>query len=149
MLLEAAFPIPSQVSQRFSDGRRKMTTKRILVIDDEDGIREIIQICLEAAAGWDVLTAASGSEGLEKAEAFQPDAILLDVMMPDMDGPTTFQTLQRLPATQHIPTILLTAKAKISEQQQFIDLGVTGLITKPFKAQDLVNQIREILHWSD
>ncbi len=126
-----------------------MTTKRILVIDDEDGIREIIQICLEAAAGWDVLTAASGSEGLEKAEAFQPDAILLDVMMPDMDGPTTFQTLQRLPATRHIPTILLTAKAKISEQQQFIDLGVTGLITKPFKAQDLVNQIREILHWSD
>ena len=126
-----------------------MTTKRILVIDDEDGIREIIQICLEAAAGWDVLTAASGSEGLDKAEAFQPDAILLDVMMPDMDGPTTFQTLQRLPATRHIPTILLTAKAKISEQQQFIDLGVTGLITKPFKAQDLVNQIREILHWSD
>ena len=126
-----------------------MTTKRILVIDDEDGIREIIQICLEAAAGWEVLTAASGVEGIEKASDFQPDAILLDVMMPDMDGPTTFQALQRLPVTQHIPTILLTAKAKISEQQQFIDLGVTGLITKPFKAQDLVNQIREILDWSE
>jgi CheY-like chemotaxis protein len=76
-----------------------MTTKRILVIDDEDGIREIIQICLEAAAGWEVLTAASGSEGLEKAEAFQPDAILLDVMMPDMDGPTTFRQLQANAAT--------------------------------------------------
>lgn len=126
-----------------------MTTKRILVIDDEDGIREIIQICLEAAAGWDVLTAASGSEGLAAAQVEKPDAILLDVMMPDMDGPTTFRQLQADPTTQHIPTILLTAKAKISEQQQFIDLGVTGVITKPFKAQDLVNQIRNILHWNE
>lgn len=126
-----------------------MTTKRILVIDDEDGIREIIQICLEAAAGWEVETAASGSEGLAIAQSMQPDAILLDVMMPDMDGPTTFRQLQANSATEHIPTILLTAKAKISEQQQFIDLGITGVITKPFKAQDLVNQIREILKWSN
>lgn len=126
-----------------------MTTKRILVIDDEDGIREIIQICLEAAAGWEVETAASGSEGLVIAQSMQPDAILLDVMMPDMDGPTTFRQLQANSATQHIPTILLTAKAKITEQQQFIDLGITGVITKPFKAQDLVNQIREILKWSN
>ncbi|HEY9650173.1 MAG TPA: response regulator [Coleofasciculaceae cyanobacterium] len=126
-----------------------MTTKRILVIDDEDGIREIIQICLEAAAGWEVLTAASGSEGLVMAQTTQPDAILLDVMMPDMDGPTTFRTLQANAATMHIPTILLTAKAKVSEQKQFIDLGVNGVITKPFKAQDLVNQIRAILNWSD
>lgn len=126
-----------------------MTTKKVLVIDDEDGIREIIQICLEAAAGWDVLTAASGSEGLATAQAEQPDAILLDVMMPDMDGPTTFRQLQANTATKHIPTILLTAKAKISEQQQFIDLGVTGVITKPFKAQELVEQIRKILHWND
>lgn len=126
-----------------------MTIKRILVIDDEDGIREIIQICLEAAAGWEVLTAASGSEGLVTAQVARPDAILLDVMMPDMDGPTTFRNLQANVATQHIPTILLTAKAKISEQKQFIDLGVTGVITKPFKAQDLVNQIRKILNWSE
>jgi CheY-like chemotaxis protein len=126
-----------------------MTTKKILVIDDEDGIREIIQICLEAAAGWDVLTAGSGIEGLEAAQSEQPDAILLDVMMPDMDGPTTFRKLQANETTQHIPTILLTAKAKISEQQQFIDLGVTGVITKPFKAQDLVEQIRNILNWQE
>ncbi|HEY9904780.1 MAG TPA: response regulator [Candidatus Sericytochromatia bacterium] len=126
-----------------------MATKRVLVIDDEDGIREIIQICLEAAAGWEVFTAASGSEGLANAQSTQPDAILLDVMMPDMDGPTTFRQLQANAATQHIPTILLTAKAKISEQQQFIDLGVTGVITKPFKALDLVNQIRQILNWKE
>lgn len=126
-----------------------MTTKRILVIDDEDGIREIIQICLEAAAGWEVETAASGREGLATAQSMQPDAILLDVMMPDMDGPTTFERLQSNAATRHIPTILLTAKAKVSEQQQFIDLGLTGVITKPFKAQDLVNQIRKILGWRE
>jgi DNA-binding response OmpR family regulator len=126
-----------------------MTTKKILVIDDEDGIREIIQICLEAAAGWDVFTAACGSEGLEMAQDEQPDAILLDVMMPDMDGPTTFRQLQANASTKHIPTILLTAKAKISEQQQFINLGVTGVITKPFKAQELVDQMREILNWKE
>src|SRR4028119_887984 len=126
-----------------------MATKRILVIDDEDGIREIIQICLEAAAGWEVVTAASGSEGLADAQTTQPDAILLDVMMPDMDGPTTFRLLQANAKTRHIPTILLTAKAKISEHQQFIDLGVTGVITKPFKAQELVDQIKEILNWSE
>ncbi|NEQ11264.1 MAG: response regulator, partial [Moorea sp. SIO4E2] len=71
-----------------------MTTKRILVIDDDDGVREIIQFSLEAAAGWEVLTAASGKEGLAKAEADQPDAILLDVMMPELDGPATFRQLQ-------------------------------------------------------
>jgi len=122
-------------------------TKRILVIDDEDGIREIIQISLEVAAGWEVLTASSGNEGLVTANIEQPDAILLDVMMPDMDGPTTFRQLQANAATQGIPTILLTAKAKISEQQQFIDLGVAGVITKPFKAVDLVTTICKILSW--
>ncbi|MGB5963391.1 MAG: response regulator [Coleofasciculaceae cyanobacterium] len=126
-----------------------MANRRILVIDDEDGIREIIQICLEAVAGWQVFTAASGSEGLINAQSTLPDAILLDVMMPDMDGPTTFRRLRANVITQDIPTILLTAKAKISEQQQFINLGVTGVITKPFKAQDLVDQMRIILGWKD
>ena len=126
-----------------------MATKRILVIDDEDGVREIIQFSLEAAAGWEVLTAASGSEGLAIAETEQPDAILLDVMMPELDGPTTFRHLQANAATSQIPTILLTAKAKISEKQQLINLGVTGVITKPFKATDLVEQIQEILSWKE
>jgi CheY-like chemotaxis protein len=126
-----------------------MTTKRVLIIDDEDGVREIIQFSLEAVADWEVLTAASGREGLETAQAQQPDAILLDVMMPDMDGPTTFQQLQLNVATRHIPTIFLTAKVRASEQQQLLDLGVTGTIAKPFKAQDLANQIRVILSWSE
>jgi DNA-binding response OmpR family regulator len=123
--------------------------KRILVIDDDDGVREIIQFSLEAAAGWEVSTADSGSEGLAKAETEQPDAILLDVMMPDMDGVQTFRQLQKNPAIQHIPTIFLTAKAKTNELQQFIELGVAGAITKPIKAQALVDRIRAILRWQD
>jgi CheY-like chemotaxis protein len=126
-----------------------MTPKKILVIEDEDGLREITQFSLEAAAGWDVLTAASGSEGLIIAEAEQPDAILLDVMMPDMDGTETFRRLQYNPVTQTIPTIFLTAKARGNEQQALIDLGISGLITKPIKPQALVEQIREILNWSE
>lgn len=122
-------------------------SKRILVIDDEPGVRDIIQICLEAVAGWDVTAAASGREGIAIAQSQHPDAILLDVMMPVMDGPETFRQLQADAQTQPIPTILLTAKIKMSERQQYIDLGVAGVISKPFEAQGLVDQICEILHW--
>ncbi|KYC41848.1 two-component system response regulator [Scytonema hofmannii PCC 7110] len=124
-----------------------MTTKTILVIDDEEGVRELVQVCLETIGGWDVFTAPRGKEGLAIAETKQPDAILLDVMMPDMDGPTTLKKLQANELTNHIPTIFLTAKAMISEQQQFRNLGVAGIITKPFDALDLIERIREILLW--
>lgn len=124
-----------------------METKRILVIDDDDGVRDVIQISLEVVAGWDVLTATCGSEGLVLAQTQQPDAILLDVMMPDMDGATTFKSLQTSPLTAKIPTILLTAKAQMSEKQKLMKLGVTGVITKPFEALDLVHQICTLLDW--
>jgi CheY-like chemotaxis protein len=124
-----------------------MTTKKILVIEDEEGLREIIQFSLEAAAGWDVVTAASGNEGIIIAQKEQPNAILLDVMMPEMDGIETFKSLQANALTGHIPTIFLTAKARNNEQEQFMDLGVSGVITKPIKAQDLVEQIQAILNW--
>jgi len=84
-----------------------VSAKQILVIDDEDDIRKLTQTCLEM---MEVGRSPQpvGSEGAQ-AQANQPDAILLDVMMPDMDGPTTFQKLQANPATRHIPVILLTA----------------------------------------
>jgi CheY-like chemotaxis protein len=122
--------------------------RQVLVIDDEDGIREIIQISLETAASWQVLTAASGHEGYALAIDRCPDAILLDVMMPKMGGVETFQKLQLHPTTRHIPTIFLTAKASSSEHQQFMNLGITGVIPKPFKAQILVEQMRSILGWA-
>lgn len=122
-------------------------TKRILVIDNEEYIREVTQICLETTAGWQVLTASSGSEGLVKAESDRPDAILLDVMMPDMDGPTTFQHLQNNPATQPIPVILLTAKVQASDRRRYAKMGMTAAIAKPFNPLELAKQIRDALGW--
>ncbi len=123
-------------------------TKQMLVIDDEDDIREVAQLCLEMFGGWQVLTASSGSEGLVLAEVEQPDAILLDVMMPDRDGIATFRELQANPITQHIPVILLTAKVQSADRHQFAGLGVTALITKPFDPLTLAEQVAAALGWS-
>ncbi|MEM9004697.1 MAG: response regulator [Cyanobacteria bacterium P01_F01_bin.86] len=122
-------------------------TKQVLVVDDDDGVREIIQLSLETVAGWNVLTATSGQEGIAIAKTQQPDLILLDVMMPDEDGIVVFQHLQTDPVTQSIPTILLTAKAQLSERKGFMEMGVNGVIVKPFQARELVQQINQILAW--
>ena len=124
-----------------------MAAKRILVIDNEKYIQEVAQICLRTVARWQVVTAGSGCEGLSKAEAEQPDAILLDVMMPDMDGPTTFQKLQANPATRHIPVILLTAKVQASDRRRYADMGMTAAIAKPFNPLELADQVAEALGW--
>ena len=126
-----------------------MLSKRILVVDDDDGIREVIQICLEAIAGWQVISAASGQEALIQANTQQPDAILLDVMMPEKDGLNTFEKLKINDRTKDIPTIFLTAKVKMSEQKKFKVLGVAGVIVKPFEPYSLVTQIKNILGWAD
>jgi CheY-like chemotaxis protein len=125
-----------------------VATKHILIIDDEDDIREVAQLTLEAVGGWQVSTAASGSEGLNKAEAEQPDAILLDVMMPEMDGIATFNKLQTNPHTQNIPVVLLTAKVQSSDQRRFAELGITGIVPKPFDPMTLTEQVAEVLGWS-
>lgn len=122
-------------------------SKRILIIDDEQDIQAVAQLTLEAVGGWTVMTASSGSEGVAIAIAQSPDLILLDVMMPDMDGIATLQMLQRTPQTQAIPIIFMTAKAQAAEQRHFTELGVTGIITKPFKAMLLPGQIAALLGW--
>ncbi len=126
-----------------------MTAKRILIVDDEEDIREVAQLTLEAVGGWEVLTAASGDEGLAKAEAEQPDAILLDIMMPDLDGLTTFQQLQANPVTQDIPVILLTAKVQVADRLRFAELGLTAMIFKPFDPMALADQVADVLGWSN
>ncbi|MBD6614351.1 response regulator [Komarekiella sp. 'clone 1'] len=123
-----------------------MNTKQILVIDDEDDIRQLIQTCLEIMGGWKVLTATSGNQGLLLAQSSQPDAILLDVMMPDMDGLTTFQQLQANQTTKHIPVILLTARGRTTDQRLFTQLGVRGIISKPFNPQKLAVQVAAALN---
>lgn len=123
-------------------------SKRVLIIDDDLGIRKITQISLKAIAGWEVLVAASGQEGIAIAQTEPLDAILLDVMMPGMDGIMTLEHLQANPGTQTIPVVLLTAKAQVFEQQQLTGLPVAGIITKPFKAPELVKHMHLLLNWN-
>ena len=120
---------------------------KILIIDDEDDIREVAALSLESVAGWDVVTANSGAQGVARAIEHQPDAILLDVMMPGMDGPSTFRELRKNPATAKIPVLLLTAKVQSSDQRRFADLGVASVLFKPFDPMTLADQIAGVLGW--
>ena len=125
-----------------------MSAKKILIIDDEPDIREIAQMTLETVSGWQVLTAESGDEGITKAKQEKPDAILLDSMMPRMDGSATFQKLQADPSTSQIPVIMFTAKVQAADRKRFADLGAKDVIAKPFDPMKLGNQIAAILGWS-
>ena len=122
--------------------------KRILLVDDEDDIREVAQVSLELMGGWNVITAASSQEGWLKAQREKPDAVLLDVMMPDMDGPTLLQKLRMDPVTQKIPVIFLTAKVRASNYHRLTDAGAIAVLAKPFGPVELANQVAAILAWS-
>ena len=122
--------------------------RRILIIDDEDDIREVAALSLEATAGWETLTANSGAKGIEVAIAQQPDAILMDVMMPGVDGPTTFREMQQIPTIAQIPVLLLTAKVQGVDKRRFAGLGVAAVLFKPFDPLTLAEQIAEALHWN-
>jgi CheY-like chemotaxis protein len=119
-------------------------TKKILVIDDEADIRKLIQTCLEITGKWQVIMAASGSEGLSLAQRDRPDAIILDVMMPDIDGLTTLERLRSEPIASDIPVILLTARGRFIEQK-FAELGVKSVINKPFNPLTISEQITAAL----
>jgi CheY-like chemotaxis protein len=123
--------------------------RRILIIDDEDDIREVAALSLEATAGWHILTASSGAEGIDIASTEQPDAILMDVMMPGVDGPTTFARMQQTPAVAQIPVLLLTAKVQGVDQRRFAGLGLAGILFKPFDPLTLAEQISTALGWKD
>jgi CheY-like chemotaxis protein len=122
-------------------------TKHILIIDDEERIREIVRACLEDIGGWTTTLAESATEGLLKAKAEPIDAILLDVSMPDMDGLMLFQQLQENEQTRSIPVILLTAKVLPADKAQFAQMGVAGVISKPFNPVAISDQVAEILGW--
>ncbi|HEY6445012.1 MAG TPA: response regulator [Acidobacteriaceae bacterium] len=123
--------------------------RRVLIIDDEDDIREVAALSLETVAGWEVAMAGSGAAGILKAQEMRPDAILLDVMMPVMDGPTTFRELRAIPETANIPVILLTAKVQAADQKRFSDLGVARVMFKPFDPLTLAKEIAATLGWKD
>ncbi|WP_071515147.1 response regulator [Geitlerinema sp. PCC 9228] len=118
---------------------------KILIIDDDEDIREVAQLTLELQEGWTVLTAGSGETGITIAKQEQPDAILLDVMMPQMDGFATLERLQADSNTQSIPVIFLTAKVSSVEANATKELVICGSIVKPFDPLILGEQIRTIL----
>lgn len=124
-----------------------MSPKQILMIDDEADIQTVASIGLAMVNDWHVLTASSGQEGLKQAERHHPDAILLDVMMPDMDGVATLSALRANAQTRDIPIVFLTAKAKAVDRQRFYELGAQGVINKPFDPITLASQIAGFLNW--
>lgn len=119
--------------------------RRILVVEDEANLRTVVRICLEALGGWEVEVAASGQEGLMMAERERPDVILLDAMMPGMDGLAFLGKLLANPQLQTIPVIFLTAKQELLQPQTFLKLGARGAIAKPFNPLTLHNEIAAIL----
>jgi CheY-like chemotaxis protein len=126
-----------------------MTTasRTILIVDDDDDIREVGQLALELGSRWTVITASSGAIGLEHAKAAHPDAILLDVMMPGMDGPTTLQHLRADSSTSGIPVVFLTAKVRSADRDTLTALGVAAVLAKPFDPVTLPAQIAHALGW--
>lgn len=116
--------------------------QRILYIEDEADIRTVALLALEVVGGFTVKACASGQEALAEAEALAPDLILSDVMMPEMDGPTTFKALKALPSLSHVPVIFMTAKVQADEIDYFKSLGVSDVIAKPFDPMTLADQVR-------
>jgi CheY-like chemotaxis protein len=122
-----------------------MLLKRILLIDDEDDIREVAQLAFETAGDFEVDSAHGGRAGVAKAHAVKPDVILLDVMMPELDGPHTLAMLRESSDTQDIPVIFLTAKVQTADKRNLLALGARGIIAKPFDPLLLPEQVLEIL----
>jgi CheY-like chemotaxis protein len=122
-----------------------MSTVRILHVDDEPDIREVVDISLALSPGLEVRACASGAEAVDAAAAWTPDLILLDVMMPVMDGPTVLKKLRGDPRTAAIPVIFMTARAQTKEVEHFIALGAHGVISKPFNPMTLATQVRDHL----
>ena len=118
--------------------------QRILMVDDDSDIRTVAEISLTAVGGFTVEVCGSGPEALEKAPAFGPDLILLDVMMPGMDGPTTLKGLREIPALAQTPVIFMTAKVQPREVAQLVACGALDVLAKPFDPMALSDALRRI-----
>jgi DNA-binding response OmpR family regulator len=119
--------------------------KLILIIDDEEDIRDVVEMSLELTAGWRTIGSGSGAEGVARARADRPDAILLDVMMPGQDGLVVLSELKSDARTAGTPVIMLTAKAGTERNPP---AGAAGVIIKPFDPERLAAQIAGTLDWS-
>ncbi|OXT01599.1 hypothetical protein B7H23_01080 [Notoacmeibacter marinus] len=113
---------------------------RILYVDDDPDIAEIATMSLRLNEELEVESCSNGKEALEKAEYWQPDLVLLDVMMPGMDGPTVLEKLQSMPDTQDIPVVFMTARTQTADVERLMALGARGVIAKPFDPMTLALQ---------
>jgi len=118
---------------------------KVLIVDDEDDIRRIARIALGKVGKMDVVEAASGTEAVRRATEERPDAILLDVMMPGLDGPSTLAALRSQPSTASLPVVFLTAKAMPAEVERLKDLGARGVLLKPFDPMTLAADLQAVL----
>jgi CheY-like chemotaxis protein len=121
-----------------------VTPRRILVVDDEESIRTVVSFTLEHA-GYEVAVSPHGDDCLEKVFTFKPDLILLDIMMPVIDGWEVLKLLKGNPETAGVPVVLLTAKGEIRDKMFALQQGATDYITKPFDKEKLLSRIAEIL----
>ena len=120
------------------------TLQRILYVEDEPDIQAVAKLALEMVGGFAVKVCNSGEEALREAEAFAPDMILLDVMMPGMDGPSTLKALRALPSLADVPVAFMTAKVQPAEVAHYRTLGARDVIAKPFDPMTLASQVRAI-----
>ena len=121
-----------------------MKLERIMYVEDEPDIQSVAKLALEILGGYEVLLCGNGAEALDQVGGFAPSLILLDVMMPDMDGPTTLEHLREDPNTAQIPVIFLTAKAQASDIKRYQALGALDVIAKPFDPMTLSVQVQKI-----
>ncbi|MFI8751310.1 response regulator [Vreelandella lionensis] len=118
--------------------------ERILYVEDDPDIQTVAKLALEVVGGYNVKVCSSGEQALEEAELYSPDMILLDVMMPGMDGPSTLARLRRLPSLEKVPVAFMTAKVQPHEVDQLIALGAESVIAKPFDPMTLAHQVRSL-----
>lgn len=118
---------------------------KLLHVDDDSDILEVAKLALEVSGDCEVLSCSSGQEALEAAEAFAPDVLLLDVMMPDMSGPTTLEEMRKIHSLADVPVIFMTASVMADEVQKLWDLGAVEVIHKPFDPMTLREQVTAAL----
>jgi CheY-like chemotaxis protein len=118
--------------------------RRILCVEDEPDIQTVVRLALETVGGFEVVICATGQEALVRAPRFGPDLILLDVMLPEMDGPQTLAALRQLPELRSVPIVFMTAKVQPGEVRRYHELGVVDVIAKPFDPMVLPERVHAI-----
>jgi two-component system OmpR family response regulator len=129
--------MPQSVSQN-------LPLKSVLYVDDEPDIREVVEMALNLVSGITVKTCGSGASALQLLPSFMPDLVLLDVMMPGLDGPATLARMRSDAVLSRIPVVFMTAKALPQEVDRFMSLGAVGVISKPFDPMHLAARVQEI-----